>query len=54
MADPYLLVIAMCEGATIITQESKTKTNRIPPIGSQLKVKSINILEFFEELKIKL
>lgn len=53
-ADPYLLAMAMCEGATIITQESKTKANRIPPIGNQLGVKSVNLLEFFEELKIKL
>jgi len=53
-ADPYLIAMAMCEGATIITQESKTKANRIPPIGNQLGVKSVNLLEFFEELKIKL
>jgi hypothetical protein len=53
-ADPYLIAMAMCEGATILTQESKTKANRIPPIGNQLGVRSLNLLEFFEELKIKL
>ena len=53
-ADPYLIAMAMCESATIITQESKTKANRIPPIASELGVKSLNLLEFFEELKIKL
>jgi len=53
-ADPYLIAMAMCEGATIITQEGKIKANRIPPIGFQLGVKSLNLLEFFEELKIKL
>ncbi len=53
-ADPYLIAMAMCESAPIITQESKTKENRIPPIGNQLGVKSLNLLEFFQELKIKL
>lgn len=53
-ADPYLIAMAMCESATIITQESKMKANRIPPIGNQLGVKSLNLLEFFQELKIKL
>jgi hypothetical protein len=53
-ADPYLLAMAMCESAIILTQESKTKANRIPSIGNQLGVKSLNLLEFFDELKIKL
>lgn len=53
-ADPYLIAMAMCEGATIITQESKNKPNRIPKICDCLRVKSLNLLEFFEELKIKL
>jgi hypothetical protein len=53
-ADPYLLAMAMCENAIIISQESKTKANRIPPIGNELGLKSLNLLEFFEELKIKL
>ena len=46
-ADPYLIAMAMCEGATIITQENKTKSNRIPPIGNQLGVNSFNLLDFF-------
>ena len=53
-ADPYLIAMALCENAIIITQESKTKANRIPPIANELGVKSINLLEFFQELKIKL
>lgn len=53
-ADPFLIAMAMCEDATIITQESKTKENRIPPIGNKLGIKSLNLLEFFEVLKIKL
>ena len=53
-ADPYLIAMAICESAIIITQESKTKANRIPPIANELGVKSLNLLEFFQELKIKL
>lgn len=54
-ADPYLLAMAMCESAVIITQESKTKANRIPSIANQLGLKSpLNLLKFFQELKIKL
>ena len=53
-ADPYLIAMAMCESAIIITQEGKTKANRIPPIGNEVGVRSLNLLEFFQELKIKL
>lgn len=53
-ADPYLIAAAICESATIISQENKAKANRIPPIASQFKIPSINLLEFFQELKIKL
>ncbi|MCX6270049.1 MAG: DUF4411 family protein [Bacteroidetes bacterium] len=30
-ADPYLIAMAICEKGIIITQEHKTKANRIPP-----------------------
>ena len=53
-ADPYLIAMAMCETVTIITQESKIKANRIPPVADSLGVKSLNLLEFFEKLKLKL
>ena len=53
-ADPYLIATAICEGATIITQENKTKANRIPPVAFQFKIDSLNLLEFFQKLKIKL
>lgn len=53
-ADPYLIAVAICEQAIVITQENKTKANRIPPIGLKFGVKSLNLLEFFHELKIKL
>ena len=53
-ADPYLIAVAICENAIVITQENKTKANRIPPVAMNFKIKSINLLEFFQELKIKL
>lgn len=53
-ADPYIIAISICEKAIIVTQEHKTKENRIPPIAAQFGIKSLNLLEFFQELEIKL
>ena len=53
-ADPYLIAMAMCEEGIIITQEHKTKANRIPPIAKEFGIDSLNLLEFFQVLKIKL
>ena len=53
-ADPYLIAMAICEKGIIITQEHKTKANRIPPIAKEFGIESLNLLEFFQELKIKL
>jgi len=53
-ADPYLISMAMCENAIIVTQEHKTKANRIPPVAKEFGIDSLNLLEFFQALKIKL
>ncbi len=53
-ADPYLIAMAMCEKGIIVTQEHKTKANRIPPTANQFNIRSLNLLEFFQELKIRL
>lgn len=53
-ADPYLIAMAICEKAIVITEEHKTKANRIPPIASLFGIRSLNLLEFFHELKINL
>jgi hypothetical protein len=53
-ADPYLIAMAICEKGIIVTQEHKTKANRIPPISKEFGIESLNLLEFFQELKIKL
>lgn len=52
-ADPFLIALAKSEGATIITQERKDLSNRIPMVASHYKVKSIDLYEFFEERKLK-
>jgi hypothetical protein len=53
-ADPYLIAMAICESGIIITQENKTNDNRIPLIASQFNIRSLNLLGFFHELKLKL
>ena len=53
-ADPNLIAIAICEQAVIVTQEHKNKYDNIPPIASQFGIRSLNLLELFQELKIKL
>jgi predicted nucleic acid-binding protein len=52
-ADPFLIALAKSEGATVITQERKDLPNRIPMVASHYRVKSIDLYEFFEELKLK-
>jgi hypothetical protein len=53
-ADPYLIAMADCEHGIIVTQEHKTKANRITPVAKEFGIISLNLLEFFQELKIKL
>ena len=53
-ADPYIIALAICERAIIITQENKVRPNRIPPIASQFGIQSLNLLELFQALKIKI
>ena len=52
-ADPFLIALAKSKGATIITQERKDLTNRIPIVASHYEVKSMDLYEFFEERKLK-
>jgi len=53
-ADPYLIAMAICEKGIIVTQEHKTKANRIPPIAKGFGIDSLNLLELFQKLNIKL
>ncbi len=49
-ADPWIIALANCEDAIVVTNENKTKANRIPLIADQIDIKSLNLLEFFEEI----
>jgi hypothetical protein len=53
-ADPYLIAMAICENAIIITEEYKTKANRIPLVAARFNILSLNLLGFFQELKVRL
>lgn len=52
-ADPWLIALGICEEATVVTEESN-KPNKIPFVADLLKVKSLNLLNFFREIGIKL
>lgn len=53
-ADPFLIAFAICEQSLIITQENKSKSESIPSIASQFGIHSLNLLELFQLLNIKL
>jgi predicted nucleic acid-binding protein len=52
-ADPFLIALAKSEGAILVTQERKDLPNRIPMVASQYGIKSKDLYEFFDELKLK-
>lgn len=53
-ADPWIIAMAKCGNAVIITQENKKKPNNIPAIARNFGIDSLNLLEFFDMLKIQL
>lgn len=52
-ADPFLIVLAYIRGSTIITQENKTKPNKIPVVANSYQIKCINLFEFFNEQSLE-
>jgi len=52
-ADPWLIALSISYKAIIVTDENKTKPNRIPVIAQQFGIRSLNLLEFFKEIGIK-
>jgi hypothetical protein len=52
-ADPWLIALAICEQARVITQESN-KPNKIPFVADLLGIKSLNLIDFFRTIGIKL
>ncbi len=62
IADGWLIAIAKKEGFTIVTDENSnpnlspskpSKNPKIPDVADALDVKCINMLDFFEEIKLK-
>lgn len=51
-ADPWIIALGICEEAIIVTDEKNTQ-NRIPAIASLLKIKCLELLDFFKEIGIK-
>lgn len=53
-ADPYLIAYCKKNNFTLITNESKYKSNRIPAVANKNGVNNINIYEFFETRGLKM
>lgn len=51
--DPWIIALAICEEALIVTDEKNT-SNRIPYIANHFSIKSINLMNFFREIDLKL
>lgn len=51
-ADPWLIALAICKGAKIISDEVN-KPDRIPYVANHFKVETLNLIAFFREQKLK-
>lgn len=52
-SDPWIIALSISHGTKIITNENKTKPNKIPTIAKEFRIFSLNLLEFFSEIGIK-
>lgn len=53
-ADPYLIGYCKVHNCTLITNESKTKNNRIPAVSERNGVRCIDINDFLIERGLKM
>jgi len=51
--DPWIIALSITMDAIIVTDESRTKPNRIPTIAQQFGINSLNLLDFFKQIGIK-
>ena len=51
-ADPWVIVLGICEEAIIVADEKNTR-NRIPAISSAVGLKCLELIDFFKEIGIK-
>lgn len=52
-ADPWLIALAICEPAMVVTEESN-KPNKIPFVADLLGVKCLKLIDFFRTIGLKL
>jgi len=53
-ADPYLIAYCKVHNFTLITNESKVKSNRIPAVAAKNGVTCIDIFDFLKERELKM
>ncbi len=53
-ADPYLIAFCKLNGYTLISDEKKLVSNKIPEVAKKNGVRCINLYEFFEERGLKM
>jgi len=52
-ADPWVIALAICEEATIVSDEGNSP-DRIPYIASQFGITTLNLMDFFRKIGLKL
>ncbi len=52
-ADPWIIALAICEGAQIISDE-KNAPDHIPNIANHFRITTYNLMEFFRKLGLRL
>ena len=53
-ADPYLIAFCKLKGCTLLSDEKKFVSNKIPEVAQKNGVKCINLYDFFEERGLKM
>jgi len=53
-SDPWVIALAICEEASIITDEAPDKPDRIPLIANSFGIKTYNLMDFFRLIGLKL
>jgi len=52
-ADPWIIALAICEEAIIISDETNSP-DRIPYIANHFGIKTLNLMDFFKDIGLKL
>ena len=53
-ADPWVIALATCKGAKIVSDEIKDKPDRIPYIANHFGITTLNLIEFLRDIKLVL